>query len=106
MSQLQAWFENSSPPTYGDDYGRLQVPEEEDILDKLMRTLQQRAEDTKDKNTRQLFEEVRDELHKLNENLSGAQASEEQVAEHEDLSRRYPALKTRVPRPRRQPRAS
>jgi hypothetical protein len=83
------------------------MPDEDDVITQLMRALQQRAETSDDRSTKQLFTEVRDELRKLNENLSGAQASEEQVEEHEELARRYPAMKTRPPRPaRRQRQAS
>jgi hypothetical protein len=77
------------------------MPEEPDAIDALMRALQRRAEDEGDKNTRTLFTEVRDELRKLNDNLSGQHADDDLAAEHEDLSRRYPALKTKPPRPRR-----
>jgi hypothetical protein len=77
------------------------MPDEPDAIEALMRALQRRAEDEGDKNTRTLFTEVRDELRKLNDNLAGTHADDDLVAEHEDLSRRYPALKTKPPRPRR-----
>jgi hypothetical protein len=48
-----------------------------------------------------VFREFTTELRKLNEGMAGDRASQEQIAEHEDLSRRYPALKTKPPRPRR-----
>ena len=48
-----------------------------------------------------VFREFTTELRKLNEGMAGDRASQEQIAEHEDLSRRYPSLKTKPPRPRR-----
>ena len=77
------------------------MPEDEDVIDQLMRAMRQRTETSADDELKTIFREFTTELRKLNENMAGSRASDDLVAEHEDLSRRYPALKTKPPRPRR-----
>jgi hypothetical protein len=77
------------------------MPEDEDVIDQLMRAMRRRTEDSADDELKTVFREFTTELRKLNEGMAGDRASQEQIAEHEDLSRRYPALKTKPPRPRR-----
>jgi hypothetical protein len=75
--------------------------EDEDIVEALLRGLKQRSETAQDSELKQVFQEFTAELRKFNEGAAGDRASEEQLAEHEELSRRYPAMKTKPPRPRR-----
>ena len=75
--------------------------EDEDIVEALLRGLKQRSETAQDSELKQVFQEFTAELRKFNEGAAGDRASDEQLAEHEELSRRYPAMKTKPPRPRR-----
>ena len=75
--------------------------EDEDIVEALLRGLKQRSETAQDSEFKQVFQEFTAELRKFNEGAAGDRASDEQLAEHEELSRRYPAMKTKPPRPRR-----
>jgi hypothetical protein len=76
------------------------MPEDEDVIDQLMRAMRRRTEDSADDELKTVFREFTTELRKLNEGMAGDRANEEQLAEHEELARRYPALKNRPPRPR------
>jgi hypothetical protein len=72
------------------------MPQDQDsILERLLRELQNHSEGAEDKNTRQLFTEVRDELRKLNEHFSGSAEDREAAERFDELSKRFPALKTR-----------
>ena len=75
--------------------------EDEDIVEALLRGLKQRSDKAEDSELKQVFQDFTAELRKFNEGAAGDRASDEQLAEHEELSRRYPAMKTKPPRPRR-----
>jgi hypothetical protein len=72
---------------------------EPDIIDQLMRAMKQRTEVAEDDELKTVFREFTTELKKLNEGMAGDRVTEEQLAEHEELSRRFPAMKSKPPRP-------
>ena len=77
------------------------MPDEDDEITRLLRALERRSDEAKDGELKTIFKEFTTELRKFNEGAQGDRATDEQLAEHDELSRRYPAMKTRPPRPRR-----
>jgi hypothetical protein len=76
------------------------MPDEPDIIDQLMRAMKQRTEVAQDDELKSVFREFTTELKKLNEGMASDRVTDEQLAEHEELSRRFPAMKSKPPRPR------
>jgi hypothetical protein len=80
------------------------MPEEDEIT-RLLRALERRSDKAEDSELKTVLKEFTAELRKLNEGNVASWATEEQVADHEELARRYPALRSRPPvqrRPRQQ----
>jgi len=72
------------------------VADEKEVLQALLKALQQRSDDEDDKDLKTLFKEVRDELRVLNGNTQEDRAARKRADEIEELSRTsYPALKSR-----------